>query len=169
MDGTNLTPTPTPGSMEEAITKPFPISTFSILKSKKNGECEWNVDNISDIIETGYNFNLTTYLFKRVNLWRMSEVGCKYDSISVSATVATISGNNQTKQLIVKYIKVDDNTWMWDNLADKYEITQRKANRGGKSKPKCPQPSAERVKDSKGRNRVVYVGPKGGKYIKKDG
>jgi len=44
--------------------------------------------------------------------------------------------------------------------------------KGGKFTPKaakCPQPSADRVKDSKGRNRIVYVGPKGGKYIKKDG
>ena len=34
---------------------------------------------------------------------------------------------------------------------------------------KCPQPSADRVKDSKGRNHIVYVGPKGGRYIKSKG
>lgn len=36
------------------------------------------------------------------------------------------------------------------------------------SKPKGPQPSAERV-TVKGRNRIVYVGPKGGRYIKSKG
>ena len=36
------------------------------------------------------------------------------------------------------------------------------------SKPKGPQPSAKRIIVD-GRKRVVYVGPKGGKYIKKNG
>ena len=38
---------------------------------------------------------------------------------------------------------------------------------GGKA-AKYPQPSAERVV-VKGRNRIVYVGPKGGRYIKSKG
>jgi len=40
--------------------------------------------------------------------------------------------------------------------------------RGGKSTPKGPQPSDKRVV-VKGQKRVVYVGPKGGRYIKSKG
>jgi len=36
-------------------------------------------------------------------------------------------------------------------------------------KPCGPQPSNERIKDAKGRNRVVYIGPRGGRYIRNDG
>ena len=58
-------------------------------------------------------------------------------------------------------------------LLNDEDIKSSVAVDGGKSAKakaaKCPQPSADRVKDSKGRNRIVYVGPKGGKYIKKNG
>jgi co-chaperonin GroES (HSP10) len=40
---------------------------------------------------------------------------------------------------------------------------------GQKRASKSPQPSAERVNNSNGRSCVVYVGPRGGRYIKKDG
>ena len=70
------------------------------------------------------------------------------------------------------------------NLFDKHNtqvfpeiFTILDANVGGKLKANskkhsasgAPKPSAERVKDSKGRSRVVYVGPRGGKYIKSKG
>jgi len=46
---------------------------------------------------------------------------------------------------------------------------RRKSSRKSASaKPKGPQPSAERVV-VKGQKRIVYVGPKGGKYIKSKG
>jgi len=47
------------------------------------------------------------------------------------------------------------------------ELNSKKRNVGG-SKSKTPQPSANRVVVH-GRNRIVYIGPRGGKYIKKDG
>jgi len=49
-------------------------------------------------------------------------------------------------------------------------LVQRGGKRksAAKSKSAAPKPSAERVL-VKGRKRVVYVGPKGGKYIKSKG
>jgi len=39
---------------------------------------------------------------------------------------------------------------------------------GGQSRPSCPRATSERVQIA-GRDRVVYVGPRGGRYIKSKG
>jgi hypothetical protein len=53
-----------------------------------------------------------------------------------------------------------------------YEATECAAGvcsiMGGQSRPSCPRATSERVKIA-GRDRVVYVGPRGGRYIKSKG
>jgi len=88
-------------------------------------------------------------------------------------TLRCIQGQQEKVNFLTPLIKDKK----FGSLQSVYSHTPNQCDQGGgskaqlvatKAKSKGPQPSAERVV-VKGRNRVVYVGPKGGRYIKRDG
>jgi len=119
-----------------------------------------------------------TYTPKPINAILVTEA--VLDSMKKNSTVkevgtklqfTVINNNKETRRTnligLDDFIIVDDGEFCMGS--SKEFIVYNSDTVGGKKMKAMPKPSPERVKNSNGQNRIVYVGPKGGKYIKKDG